>query len=233
MTRMSLVRLKLLRMIDQTARPSSPHAAIRVFVVALAVTGGQRSVPAASPGLQAEQQLITDQSSAPLAPTLNAERAQSLTPIRRVGDAHDNPGDRTRTSSLTSSLALMGLILGGAYIALNWMRRRQDVRSVQTQAIDLLSSRRLDGQSTLHLVRIGRRVLAVGSSSGGTRTLAVIEDAEEIAQLMSAAGDGGISESPAVWRPFHRRKLPANLNAGAGSSANQAPVILGGPGRPA
>jgi hypothetical protein len=54
------------------------------------------------------------------------------------------------------------------------------------EAIDVLASRRLDGQSTLHLVRIGRRVLAIGSAAGSLHTLAVLDDPEEIAGLMPA-----------------------------------------------
>jgi flagellar biogenesis protein FliO len=233
MTRMSLVCPSSLRMTDSRLRIVSSRIAIRLFVVALAVISGHQSVQADSPESQVKQPVVVDEAAAPLAPTQGAEQAQSLTPIRRATDPHADPGDRARKSSLTSSLALLGLVLGGAYITLNMLRRRQNDRSAQTQAIDLLASRRLDGQSTLHLVRIGRRVLAVGSSSGGTRTLAVIDDPEEIAQLISASSESGMGHAPAGWRPFQRRNSPANEDTGAGSLPNPSTVILGGPGRPA
>jgi hypothetical protein len=196
---------------------------------------GYRSVHADSPDAQAEHQVPVDGAPTPSVPFQNAEQGQTLTPIRRSTDPLTDLGERSRGPSLTSSLALLGLVLGGAYIALNLLRRRQNVRSAPAQAIDLLASRRLDGQSTLHLVRIGRRVLAVGSASGGTRTLAVIDDPEEIAQLVAVSAGAGsaTSDSSAGWRPFRGRTAPAIEDSGAGSRSNPAPVILGGPGRPA
>jgi len=160
------------------------------------MTGG-RSVQADSSQPQPGQQVDRADAAATTHP---ASQTPALTPIRRGSDPQNAPGGRARPSSLASTLALLGLVLGGAYLALKMLRLRQKVGSAPTQAIDVLASRRLDGQSTLHLVRIGRRVLAVGSSAAGTRTLAVIEDVEEVAQLLSTSGHGGRDAgSPSNW----------------------------------
>lgn len=215
-------------MTNDPLRTVSLHIAIRLFVVVLAVMAGNRSVQA-----EAGQQVAIDLATVPIVSTQEAQQTPSLTPIRRATDPHVDSGERVRPSSLTSRLALLGLVLGGTYIALNMLRRRQNVRSAQTHAIDLLASRRLDGQSTLHLVHIGRRVLAVGSSAGGTRILAVIEDPEEIAQLISASGDPEKGNVPHAWRPFQRRGAAASDGTNIASPGNESPLILGGSRRPA
>jgi hypothetical protein len=132
----------------------------------------------------------------------------ALTPIRREVDPTSPANERPRQPSLTSNLALLGLLLGGAYIALGWLRRRQGPAAVRPEAIELLASRRLDPHATLHLVRIGQRVLALSSAPGGSRTLAVIDDPEEIAALMSSSTADGLGESDSRGRPFCRRRAP-------------------------
>jgi len=185
-------------MTNDALRGVSPPIAARLFVIVLAAMSEARSAPAEPSQAGTVPPVISDQAAAPAELTQGSQSSTALTPIRRGTDPQSAPGERTRPSSLTSTLALLGLVLGGAYVALNVLRRRQNVGAAQNQAIDLLASCRLDGQSTLHLVQIGRRVLAVGSTAAGASTLAVIEDPEEVAQLIAMSGDRGRkSESPA------------------------------------
>lgn len=200
--------------------------AIRMLAVALIAVGNSQpgeSAPPDGPTGQVVELGAADDRAPPVEADTVASpdetQAQGLTPIRRTDGATPDSGERRRPSSLTSSLAVLGLVLGGAYFALNWLRRRQDTRSVQAQPIDLLASRRLDAHATLHLVRIGRQVLAVGSSSGGTRTLAVIDDPEEIAVLVSSSTGASAGESPVIRRVFQRRGAPNDERTANGSSA--------------
>lgn len=139
--------------------------------------------------------------------------SQTRTPIRRGVD-HDAPhAARGTAGSLISSFANLGLILAGLYLVLAWLRRRQSARAAtSTAAIDVLASRRLDPQGTLHLVRIGQRVLAVGSSPAGLQTLAAFDDPQEIATLIAASDCSTAGISP-LRVPFR------NDAAGAGRDA--------------
>lgn len=139
-----------------------------------------------------------------------ADVADTRTPIRRADSAGDELADRSSTPSLASSLAVLGLILGGVYVALNWLRRRQLADPLRGGAIELLASQRLDAQTTLHLVRIGPRVLALGSSPTGARTLAAIDDPEEIAVLVSASAAVGSPRARVRGRTTLGRRAPVS-----------------------
>ncbi|MBL8849780.1 MAG: flagellar biosynthetic protein FliO [Planctomycetaceae bacterium] len=136
------------------------------------------------------------------------------TPIRR--NESEASAGRARPGSMTGTLAVLGLVLGGAYVVLSLVRRRQTVQPASSDVIDVLASRRLDGQSTLHLVRIGSRVLAIGSAASSLRTLAVLDDPEEIAGLMASRDTS--SRATAGWRPFGT-KAAQSADSGRSSSA--------------
>jgi hypothetical protein len=103
-------------------------------------------------------------------------------------------------------------VLASAYFVLLWLKRRQfGQQASPPAAIDVLASRRLDGHSTLHLVRIGRRVLAIGSSPTSLRTLAVVEDPEEIALLVEPCRGETPAGGSRGWSPFRTRRVPRGV----------------------
>lgn len=200
---------------------------LRVAVVGFALAEGAAAAAVNdSPGsvvtadYQADRDGRTGGSTSPL------QSARNKTPIRRTEDAQSDGTNRRRLSSPASTLVTLGAILGATYFVLLWFKRRapgQDTTS--SEAIDILCTRQLDGHTTMHLVRIGRRVVAVGSTSGGARTLATIDDPEEIALLVSDGQglrllDRGLSRSHmaggrasaprATAHETHRRERPAS-----------------------
>ena len=219
-------------MTNDALRGVDPRIAARLFVVVLVSMTGVQATPAEPSQGESAPPVVSGHAAVPTELTPDLQSSTALTPIRRGTDPQAAPGERTRQSSLTSTLALLGLVLGGAYVALNMLRRRQNVGAAQTQAIDLLASCRLDGQSTLHLVHIGRRVLAVGSSAGGASTLAVIDDPEEVAQLIATSGDRARGDSSAR-RPFERRGASAGHGANPAAATAPSSAFLGGTKRPA
>jgi flagellar biogenesis protein FliO len=174
-------------------------------------------------------------------PVLPADPAASPArmPIRRSGGEQETDFGPSPRSSPVATLAMLGMILGAAYVVLTWLKRRgPEARTTVPDAIDVLCSRRIDGQTTMHLVRIGRRVLALGSTATQVQTLAVIEDPEEVAALVINRG----AESPVEAQRFRRwiggGRILARRAAGQGEPgpceerAVSAPGADISPGRP-
>lgn len=165
-----------------------------------------------------------------------SQASPSRTPIRRGGDARTASDAGTRRASPVTTLATLGLVLAVAYAVLALVKKRRGPRARDSaaDALDVLCSRRLDGQTSLHLVRIGRKVLAIGSAPGEVRTLAEIEDPDEIAQLV-----GGRCAEPRPSTALSRSRIRVGKSDAAamgGFSSERRAESLGGPvnmsGRP-
>lgn len=122
--------------------------------------------------------------------------SREKTPIRRqtVAGAGDDRTATDRVGSPWKTLGTLAALLVGAALAARVLRGVATGRGdgLPTTALDVLGSRKLDHQSSLHLVRIGRRVIAVGTSPAGINALTEIGDPQEVASLL--AGDAGHSE---------------------------------------
>lgn len=174
-----------------------------VALVGFALAGGTAAAAANdSPDSVVTADYQADRASRTGGSTTPLHSAREKTPIRRTEDPQSDGTNRRRLSSPASTLVTLGAILGATYFLLLWFKRRTPGQeATSSEAIDVLCSRQLDGHTTLHVVRIGRRVLAVGSTSGGARTLATIDDPEEIALLV---GDGqGVRLSDRVLSRSH------------------------------
>jgi hypothetical protein len=88
-------------------------------------------------------------------------------------------------------------VLIGVVVATRLLRRwaRVTGEGASSHRFDVLAGRRLDAQSSVHLVRIGRRIVAVASSPAGVQPLTVIDDPLEIEELLSgrAAARTGVA----------------------------------------
>jgi flagellar biogenesis protein FliO len=111
------------------------------------------------------------------------------TPIRRqtAAGAADDRNATDRVGSPWKTLGTLAALLVGAALAARVLRRVATGRGegLSTTALDVLGSRKLDHQSSLHLVRIGRRVIAVGTSPAGLCALTEIGDPREVALLLT------------------------------------------------
>ena len=125
-----------------------------------------------------------------------SQPSPARTPIRRNDEEETASDAEGRRASPLMTLATLGLVLAAAYAVLALVKKGRGLRAGASaaDALDVLCSRRLDGQTSLHLVRIGRKVLAIGSATGEVRTLAEIEDPDEIALLV---GDRSAESHPA------------------------------------
>jgi len=156
--------------------------------------------------------------------------AGGKTPIRRDSDllSEDAPHTRTPVGSPWGTLATVGGLLLGSFV-ITRMLRRSGSRSGPTPALDqfeVLAGRRLDGQSSIHLVRIGRRIVAVASSSAGVQPLTVIDDPLEVEELVSGGAParprGPVASATPLFsgaRAIRRTNEPVTVRPpGAGSS---------------
>lgn len=91
----------------------------------------------------------------------------------------------TTASSLAVVLAVFGL---GAYAYRRYAR--PGGTAPQPAALQVLTRLPLGNRQSLALVRCGKRLLLVGLSPGGPRTLAEFSDADEINRLVSSIGRG-------------------------------------------
>lgn len=86
-----------------------------------------------------------------------------------------------------STFAALGLVVGLILLA-RWayMKMGGRVVSRSTAAVEVLSRTSVAPKNHVLLLRVGQRVLVVGDSSSGLRTLADLDDPEEVASLLQA-----------------------------------------------
>lgn len=161
------------------------------------------------------------------APSLDAPppvRPEAGTPIRR-GDAERHAAPSRRgTPSPWATLLTLTVVLAGLYGVLHVLRRIKSGGSgSECDPIQVIGSRRLDAQATVHLVRIGGRVLAIGSSTAGLSTLDVVSDPDEIA-LRVHLGAPDHSETASCQSDVgHRRNGDPIRSTPAAASGNRLP----------
>lgn len=89
---------------------------------------------------------------------------------------------------LLSTLAALGVVLALVF-GIRWVLRRGGVVSTATPQggiVEVLSRTTVAPRSHVVLMRVGTRVLVVSDSPAGMRTLASVQDAEEVAELLGA-----------------------------------------------
>ena len=104
-------------------------------------------------------------------------RAPGLGETTETNNAPRNP--------IGTTLGILCLLLAGVYGLLRLLRRYgpQRFSTPSSPLIQLLDRMRLDPQSTIYVLRVGRRVVVTGSSPAGMNQLAEIADPEEVAEL--------------------------------------------------
>ena len=156
------------------------------------------------------------------------------TPIRRDSAPADNARPvRTGLGSLWTTLGALAAVLIGVVAATRCLRRLtgRPGASLPSHAFDVVGSRRLDAQSSIHLVRIGRRIVAVGSSAAGVQPLTVINDPLEVEELLSGGAahrtKGAVDSIPPLFganRTIRRvNELPAAEQSSGGDRGLRRP----------
>ena len=98
-----------------------------------------------------------------------------------LGLGESSPGSGLGLSTLSALGIVITLILGGRWAYVRFGGR---VVTRSSPAVEVLSRTSVAPKNQVLLLRVGQRVLVVGDSSSGLRTLANLDDPEEVASLL-------------------------------------------------
>ena len=106
----------------------------------------------------------------------------------RVNGENGLAASRTKSVSngggLWATVLALGAILGTLSLAGRWLKPYFGApRGLPIEAFELLGRRMIEPKVSVHLVRCGGRVLVLGLSSEGVRTLSEIDDPHEVDRL--------------------------------------------------
>lgn len=114
---------------------------------------------------------------------------QSAAPGFAAGDRAKPLGTPDDSSSgwALSTLAALGVVIG-LMLVLRWLWVRMGGRVVtgSSPVVEMLSRTSVAPKNHVVLVRVGSRILVCGDSPSGLRTLADIDDEQEVADLLTA-----------------------------------------------
>jgi flagellar protein FliO/FliZ len=133
--------------------------------------------------------------------------------------ALDRDGANKRAPSSSSSQAgaattaiALASIVGVLLVAAHWIRPYVgSPRGLPIDALELLGRRLIEPKVAVHLVRCGNRVLVLGVTSDGVRTLSEITDPTEVERLTEAClNEQAASRTPSRFRsnPTRDRTTP-------------------------
>lgn len=143
---------------------------------------------------------------------------QPITP--RDGSAESEQSESGRAAQSTSLIETLGallivivLFLGAAAL---WRKHAPaGSRNLPAQVMQVLGRRSIDQRNTMYLVRLGSRILVLGSSAQGLQTLAEVTDPVEVdflaGQCASTARDG--AGMPPFGALFERKANSANADS--------------------
>jgi flagellar biogenesis protein FliO len=116
------------------------------------------------------------------------------TPLLRPGSTVDKTGDTSEpsgspgsTSWFLKTLTSLGIVVGLALLVRwSYVRLGGKTATASSPVVEVLSRTSVAPRSHVMLLRVGGRVLVVSESSAGMRTLASLEDAQEVADILGA-----------------------------------------------
>ncbi len=119
-------------------------------------------------------------------------------------------GSASAPSAWTTFGALAVVIATILISAKLWKKHGpQSAGPIPHEAVELLGRRMIDQRQAIHLVRLGTRILVLGSSAAGLRTLAEISDPVEVDFLAGLCQKrGGASEGVQSFRTMFKRQPP-------------------------
>jgi len=142
---------------------------------------------------------------------------------RRVdGDSADASSDREShesSSSAGSILAVMTVavvfLLG--IVALLFRKSPYSVQGLPREAIDVLGRRTVDPRNSIYVVKVGGKMVLLGTSANGLTPLSEVTDPVEVAALASICSASG--ETASDVSGWFRRLLPGRLLPGTKATA--------------
>lgn len=147
------------------------------------------AVPSSFTGA-AEENAETQREQPPTWKDSSTDAVTVQTPLKRrlkndTVDDQDSGSDPSGGSSAGAVLiTLVVLLLFALGLARLFLKRSPySVGGLPPEAVDVLGRRALDPRNSVYIVKIGSRMLLLGSSSGGLSTLSEINDPIEVASL--------------------------------------------------
>ena len=137
-------------------------------------------------------------------------------------DGSNASGGAFGSSTLLNTLAALGLVIG-LVLLLRWVAGRFGGRAAggSSPVVEVMSRTMIAPKNHVLILRIGGRLLVVNDSSSGMRTLAEIDEPEEVAELLgsiSATRDSSLTNS------FNRMLHKFNGDYEATEDANEEGV---------
>ena len=123
--------------------------------------------------------------------TLDDPIERSALGIPKLGpqdEAIPAPPEQNRSGWILNTVTALGVVLVLIYLVRAGLARLtgHTPAVANTEVLEVLTRVSVAPRNHVLLIRMGRRILAVGDSSAGLRTLANIEDPEEVADLLAA-----------------------------------------------
>ncbi len=200
----------------------SLHLIVRAVIVAAACAApafAQAPAEAGGPAPAAEQRLAelaqryAGESEATSAQPGTAAATPVTSPVpaaeieqRPLGASGDGRGAESRSAAPSdgwalSTLAALGVVIGLIFLG-RWVYAKLGGRVIarSSPAVEVLSRTSVAPKNQVLLLRIGQRVLVVGDSSSGLRTLANLDDPEEVAALLQTVTT---DQDHSVSKTFH------------------------------
>ncbi|MEM9414075.1 MAG: flagellar biosynthetic protein FliO [Planctomycetota bacterium] len=135
-------------------------------------------------------------------PTVHPEDLLPLGPSENAdGDGADAPQDGMGSGWLMNTLGALGLVIALIFVV-RWVAKRWGVgggvRVTSSPIVEVLSRTTVAPRNHVVLLRVGSRILVVNDGASGMRTLATVDDPDEVAGLLQsvqAAADSSMSNS--------------------------------------
>lgn len=166
---------------------------------------------------------VTSDSDAPITrrtPSITPPAAKSSSKARGTGSVWGTLGALT---------VVLTLILVGAR---TWKKHGGALPGgIPSEALEVLGRRAIDQKQVLHLVRLGSRILVLGSSPGGIRTLAEIDDPVEVDLLTGLCQrDESAGSFSQAFSALFSRQAVGGSQTGAGAPSTPQPADAIPPG---
>ncbi len=178
--------------------------AVITLVIASPLRGQQSLSDLAQHLADADKTAGTETPSAVPDSAIESQPLGSTVPDQSGPSDHSDSGVfNTGNSWLLSTITALGIVLG-LVLLLRWLfvryfGGRLAVRS--TPVVEVLSRSSIAPRQHVLLLRVGSRILVVSESPGGMRTLADVDDPEEVASLIGAVSS---SRDNSISRGFSR-----------------------------
>ena len=190
-------------------------AAIATALAMGLVAAGAAAQESASSSRPSVHQVATSQAASAAAsadeerPVLSSGRGAETRPVSR--DATTSLSEWART--IGALVFVVAIIFGLRALLRRFGPGPAHRKGGRGEAIEVLARSSVLPRQHLLLVRLGRRVLLLGSTAAGLSTLAEIQDGEEIAELMEVIEGGSVEAIRSLAKPMDDASKPREGHA--------------------